>query len=220
MSAATGALKVRTFTLGPYATNCSLLWRQGGTEAWIVDASFGPGPIAAAVNELRLSPSWLLLTHAHPDHIAGVDELMAKYPAMKLAVHRAEAQWLADPSLNLSALLGSPITAGGDRGADALLDDGQTLNLDGLAFHVLHTPGHSPGGISLHCPSASLVLAGDTLFAGSIGRSDFPGSDPATLERSIRTRLYTLPGDTAVLPGHGPRTTIAAERLGNPFVRG
>lgn len=214
-----GALKARTFTLGPYATNCYLLWREGGPdrEAWIIDAGVGPAPIAAAVAELRLNPTRLLLTHAHPDHIAGADELRDRFPQMSVAIHQAEARWLSDPRLNLSALMGEHVTT---RPADALLADGQSLRLEGVEFNVLHTPGHSPGGVSLHAPAAGLVIAGDTLFAGSIGRSDFPGSDGPTLERSIRERLYTLPGETAVLPGHGPRTTIAAERLGNPFVRG
>jgi glyoxylase-like metal-dependent hydrolase (beta-lactamase superfamily II) len=105
-------------------------------------------------------------------------------------------------------------------GPDRLLRDGDVLRLGELDWRVLHTPGHSPGSITLHQPHLGVAIVGDALFAGSIGRTDFPGSDFDTLARSIRERLYTLPGSTRVLPGHGEPTTIARERAGNPFVRG
>ena len=101
-----------------------------------------------------------------------------------------------------------------------VLADGDTLDLDGLAVHCLHTPGHSPGGISFHMPDAELVIAGDALFQGSVGRTDFPDSDPQALLSGIREKLYTLPDATTVLPGHGPATTIGQEKQTNPFVRG
>jgi glyoxylase-like metal-dependent hydrolase (beta-lactamase superfamily II) len=102
---------------------------------------------------------------------------------------------------------------------DETLEDEQALGLGETRWHVLHTPGHSPGGVTLHCPDLAVAFAGDTLFAGSIGRYDFPSSDGPTLFASIRHRLYTLPDDTAVLPGHGPATTVAREKKSNPFVR-
>lgn len=226
MSGADGAspLRIKCYTLGPYATNCYLLWLEGGTDAWIVDASFSPGAIVKDVNKLGLEPSRLLLTHAHVDHIAGVEEVLSslsrpgKSPP-QLMIHADEAAWLGDPMLNLSAMGGTPVTT---RAADGLLTDGQRLVLGGAAggveFEVLHTPGHSPGGVAFYAPSHGVVLAGDSLFAGSIGRTDFPGGDLPTLERSIRERLYTLPRETRVLAGHGPGTTIGEEMDGNPYV--
>jgi len=218
-------LRIKSYTLGPYATNCYLLWIEGGTDAWIVDASFGPGRIVKDLNELGLKPSRLLLTHAHVDHIAGVEEVLralrpAGAAAPALLIHRGEESWLSDPVLNLSALGGMAVTT---RSPDEFIAEGDTLTLGGgeqsVAFNVLHTPGHSPGGVSLYAPSHGVVLSGDALFAGSIGRTDFPGGDLRTLERSIRDKLYTLPRETTVLSGHGPQTTVGEEMDTNEFVR-
>lgn len=220
-------LRVRTFTLGPYETNCYLLWTAtaGGSadqppEAWIIDAGFEPDPIIRAVRDLGLRPTWLILTHTHADHIAGVDEVLAAMPGLKTGVHALESSWLHDPMLNLSALTGMPTTALGGRDPDRLYEGGERLMLGPLEWSVLHTPGHSPGGVSLHCPAADVVLSGDALFRGSVGRTDFPGSDARSLEESIREKLYALPDQTTVLPGHGPPTTIGQERRHNPFVHG
>jgi len=227
VSAAAGSvpLRIKSYTLGPFATNCYLVWIDGGTDAWIVDASFGPGRMLKDVASMGLRVSKLLLTHAHVDHIAGVEEVLrALRPAgsgsPSLMIHGAEREWLTDPVLNLSAMGGAPVTA---READAFIGEGDVLTLGApgaaVEFGVLHTPGHSPGGVSLYVPSHGVVLAGDALFQGSIGRTDFPGGDLATLERSIREKLYTLPRETTVLSGHGPQTTIGHEVDSNPYVR-
>lgn len=226
MSGEAAPLRIKCYTLGPYATNCYLLWIEGGTDAWIVDASFGPGRIIADVQSLGLKPSRLLLTHAHVDHIAGVEEVLrALRPAGSatpaLMIHREEEGWLADPVLNLSAMGGGSVTT---RSPDGFLVEGDRLTLgEGdrtVVFDVLHTPGHSPGSVSLYAPSHAVVLSGDALFAGSIGRTDFPGGDLPALERSIRRKLYTLPRETTVLSGHGPGTTVGEEMATNPYVRG
>jgi hydroxyacylglutathione hydrolase len=216
--------QIETFTLGPYATNCFLVYQGGAADAapgaarecWIIDASFEPTPIAERISQLRLEPSKLILTHAHIDHIAGVGELLSKFPRCELLIHEAEQAWLSNPALNLSAMAGMPVTT---REAHRLLHHDETLRLGQHSWRVLHTPGHSPGGITLYSEEARAAIVGDALFAGSIGRTDFPGCDFETLATSIRTRLYTLPDATTVYPGHGPTTTIGREKLSNPFVR-
>jgi hydroxyacylglutathione hydrolase len=226
MSDALTTLRVESATLGPFATNCYVVWADAPAAegakrpAWIIDAGMGPLPLLRAVRAHNLLVEKLILTHAHIDHIAGVrevlDTLSTSQARPRLLIHAAEERWLTDPVLNLSTELGLPTTT---PPADDLLQHSNTLRLGALDFTVLHTPGHSPGGISLHCAQAGVVFAGDALFAGSIGRTDFPGCSFEDLERSIRARLYTLPDRTKVYCGHGLATTIGAEKTGNPYVR-
>jgi glyoxylase-like metal-dependent hydrolase (beta-lactamase superfamily II) len=214
---------IEGFPLGPFETNCYLVYVPGsegetrGRGCWVVDASFEPGPMIERVRELGLSPRALVLTHAHVDHIAGVDEVLAAFPGTPVAIHSAEREWLSNPALNLSIGMGMPVTA---HGPDRLLEDGGELELDGSRWKVLHTPGHSPGGVTLYNDAQRAALVGDALFAGSIGRTDFPGCDHNTLIASIRSKLYTLPEETVIYPGHGPASTIGREKRSNPFVRG
>lgn len=208
------SLRIQTVTLGPFETNCYIV--TCGTACWIIDASFEPGELIDRVRRDALQPEALILTHAHVDHIAGVDEVLRAFPGLKVFVHAAEREWLSNPTLNLSAAMGMPVTA---HGPDGVLADGNELTLGQSRWHVFHTPGHSPGGISLYNAADAIALVGDTLFAGSIGRHDFPGSDFDTLAHSIRSKLYTLPDDTKIYPGHGPGSTIGREKRTNPFVR-
>ena len=207
---------IEGFSLGPFETNCYIVSAPPAPECWIVDAGFEPAELIGRVRELALRPVALLLTHAHVDHIAGVGEVRAAFPKVPIYLHPSEAAFLGDPMLNLSGFVGMEITA---PGPDRALNDGDTLDLGATKWTVLHTPGHSPGGVTLHCPDHRIALVGDTLFNGSIGRSDFPTSDEAALHRSIRERLYTLPDETVVYPGHGPPTSIGREKRSNPFVR-
>ena len=161
-----------------------------------------------------------MLTHAHCDHIAGAFDVVKAFSqggagALPVWVHEAERDWLSNPMLNLSALMGLPVTA---PEAARLLREGDELELAGEKWRVLHTPGHSPGGITLWHEASGTAIVGDALFAGSIGRTDFPGSSFEVLARSIREKLYKLPDETRVLPGHGPETTIGREKRSNPFV--
>jgi len=217
-----GPITLERFVLGPFETNCYVVRLTGGAASgnehvWLVDAGFEPGAMLDRLSELEASPERILLTHAHADHIAGLAQVKAQFPDAPVLIHQAEAGFLADPVLNLSAGFGAPVVA---PGADSFLRDEQKLALGDIEWRALATPGHSPGGVTLYCPAASAALVGDTLFAGSIGRFDFPTSDEQLLYRSIREALYALPDDTAVYSGHGEPTTIGKEKATNPFVRG
>jgi glyoxylase-like metal-dependent hydrolase (beta-lactamase superfamily II) len=211
--------EIRTCTLGPFATNCYVVAppKQGiDRPCWIIDASFEPSAMLRAIRDNHWHPEALILTHTHVDHIAGVDEVLKAYPGLKVLVHESERAWLADPMLNLSGVMGLPVSV---NCPVQTIGNGDTLQLGDMTWRVLHTPGHSPGGITLVDNESCTAIVGDTLFAGSIGRTDFPGSSIDVLAKAIRERLYTLPDDTRVLSGHGPETTIGREKRSNPYVR-
>lgn len=206
---------IDTFVLGPFATNCYLV-RSGGS-GWLVDVGFEAGPLIEAARDSGAQIEKIILTHAHADHMGELDAARAAFPDAKVMLHENEASWLGDPVLNLSAGFGAAVTAAP---ADELLTGGEELKLGDSVWRVLEVPGHSPGSIALYNEAGRTLIAGDTLFAGSIGRYDFPTSDGEQLMRSIREQLYTLPAETRVFPGHGGATTIGRERQTNPFVRG
>ncbi len=209
-----------TCPLGTWQTNCHAVHVPDGTDpkgCWIVDCGQHPAPLIAAIRERGLTPRGILLTHCHLDHIMGIDTALSAFGTLPILCHALEREWNGDPNLNLSAFSGgmevrvSPPTA--------TVADGDTIDLCGTTWSVLHVPGHSPGSVAyLHLPSRQ-ALVGDTLFAGSIGRFDFPTSDGTALKRSILERLMVLPDDLEIRPGHGPTTTIGRERRTNPYVR-
>ncbi|MFH1748179.1 MAG: MBL fold metallo-hydrolase [Planctomycetota bacterium] len=213
-----GPLNIEVFIEPSFQENGLLLWPVDGRDCWIIDPGFSPQPdqLAAAVAERELTPQAVLLTHCHVDHLAGVPVICEKLPAAKLWVPRDEEHMPTDATENLSASLGMPIST---PAVDRLIAPGDTLELGDLKWQVLDVGGHSPGGLAFYCQQAGVVIVGDALFAGSIGRYDFPGSSGERLLKNINENLLTLPEETVVYSGHGPDTTIGHERDTNPFLR-
>lgn len=205
-------------TVGPVETNCFVIQAPNESDpkgCFVIDCGIDPHALFERIDQQGLEPRGLLLTHCHYDHIGGIEELFARYGSLPMWVHPIEKSWNGDPILNLSAASPWPFVA---PEPDHAYEDGDTLDLLGTSWRVLHLPGHSPGSVGLHNEDANVLLAGDTLFAGSVGRIDFPTSEPMHMRQSLR-RLLELPDETRVLPGHGPETSIAQERRTNPFLR-
>jgi hydroxyacylglutathione hydrolase len=202
--------------LGAYQTNCYVLRNsQIATDCLIVDPGLEAGELLDFLQQHKLNPVVVVLTHGHIDHMAGLAELRQRYSGIKVYIHKLDAEMLTEPAHNLSALAGVMFKT---KPADLLLEDNSAIEEAGMKLEVLHTPGHTPGGICLYAKDEGLVFTNDTLFADSIGRSDFPGGSMSQLASSIRAKLFTLPDDTKVYPGHGPVTTIAHEKTHNPFL--
>lgn len=199
-------------SLGELGTNCYIVSKN--KQALIVDPGGEANRVNHYLNQAKLTPVAILLTHAHFDHIGAVDALRDEHK-IPVYVHPEEKDWLMDPKLNSSSYfpLGDMII----KPADFLFEIG-SMSLAGIEFEVLHTPGHSPGGVSFVFADQATVISGDCLFQGGIGRSDLFGGDQAILYQSIK-RLYQLPDHFDVLSGHGPKTNIGHEKNHNPFVQ-
>jgi hydroxyacylglutathione hydrolase len=209
-------LQVRTLVSRPFQENTYIVWREGRTDALVIDPGLEPELILASLETHQLTPAAILNTHGHADHIGGNEALKRAFPAAPLLIGKGDAVMLADAFANLSAVFGEPLTS---PPADRTLVEGDVLDLAGLTLEVLEIPGHSPGHIVFLCRDAPcMVFGGDVLFRGSIGRYDFPGGDGPLLLDGIQKKLFPLPDDTVVYPGHGPVTTIGYEKKSNPFL--
>lgn len=207
---------LETFPVGPLQCNCTILGDEEAAEAIVIDPGYDVAMIHRRLIDLGLKLQQILVTHGHIDHIGGALKLkrltgatilMNQNDLEQLAIMEKQAAWLG---------VDTPETAPPDES----LSDGMFVGLNRLQAQVIHTPGHTQGSVCLHFAPLNLLVAGDTLFAGSIGRTDFPGGNSAQILESIQTRLLILPNETRVLPGHGPATTIDAERKSNPFLQG
>jgi len=205
-------MQVRSLPVGPLLTNCFVVWDEPSKQAMIIDPGGDADRILGLVQAEGLTVCLLVNTHGHADHILANSRLREQTGA-PLCIHELDAPMLTDSMANLSAWAGLPYRAAPP---DRLLREGDELAVGALTFRVLHTPGHTPGGISLVGPGC--VFSGDCLFEGSIGRTDFPGGNHRLLIQSIREKLLALPDDTVVYSGHGPQTTIGQERATNPFL--
>ena len=199
--------KIVRVVVGPIEENCYLVQPEAGGVLYIIDPGDEAGRIAAAVGKFTFSEVVILFTHGHFDHIHATGELVKLFGVKKAYLHAADHELFFSP-LNAYLPFIPP--------AKNLPAVSAELEFEGIK--ILHTPGHTPGGVSFYVPSLGALFSGDTLFRGSVGRSDLPGGDHAQQIKSIREKLLTLPGATAVYPGHGDATTIDREKLSNPFL--
>jgi hydroxyacylglutathione hydrolase len=211
------SLQIQTIVSMPFAENTYVAWQDGRTDAVVIDPGTEPDAILAFLRERGLTPTAILNTHGHVDHIAGNADLKAAYPDAPLVIGAGDEPLLTDPALNLSRPYGVDVVS---PPADRLVREGDTVLFAGLTLDIREIPGHSPGHIVYVVRDAGVVFGGDVLFRGSIGRTDFPGGSFEVLAAGIREKLYTMPDETVVYPGHGPVTKVGHEKRTNPFVPG
>lgn len=202
-------LLIKCFVVGPLETNCYLVADKSTGKACLIDPAGATSQIKRELKKDNLKLEFIINTHGHGDHI-----LANKDYGVPIYIHRLDADFLNDPGLNLSKMFMLGITS---PKAERLLEDGEIIKLGNLSIEVLHTPGHTPGSISLKV--GEVVFTGDALFAGSVGRTDFEYGDDELLISSIRKKLFSLDDDTVIYPGHGPSSAIGEEKSSNPFFR-
>lgn len=206
-------LIIRKLEVGPIMANCYIVGCEETKQAAVIDPGDDADRILMTLAEAELKAKYLINTHGHFDHV-GANKRMKDATGAQIAVHPDDEPMLSDLSKH-AAMFG--LKTENSPSADIHLKDGETITFGNITFEVIHTPGHSPGGICLYTPGHLFV--GDTLFMGSIGRTDLPGGDYDTLISSIKTKLLNLDEKTIVYPGHGPETSIANEKRMNPFLR-
>lgn len=197
-----------------FGSNCYIIGCSQTKEAAVIDPGGDGSKLMSLIEESGIQVKYIINTHGHLDHIGANHILKEKHPHALIMIHEDDQDMLTDPKQNLSAFMGGTVTS---PPADKTLKDGDQIKIGTtITLKVIHTPGHSKGGICLQ--GDNLVFTGDTLFGGSVGRSDFPGGSHQTLIKSIKEKLLILDDETIVYPGHGPETTIGEERETNPFI--
>jgi len=213
-------MHIEKLVLGSYENNSYVVRKDKKTSYCIViDTGLNSKLLIDFLNNNNCKPQALIITHGHADHIAGVGLIRNNFDGVKVCIHKADANMLIDSVSNLSSLAGANITTSP---ADVIFDKEKEIEYAGLKFRLIHTPGHTPGGICLYNKEEKKLFSGDTLFAGSIGRTDFNGDTQKCFEqlvKNIREKLLVLPDDTDVFPGHGKVTTIGQEKLHNRYLR-
>ena len=206
-------MKIEKFVLGIYGTNCYIIRNEDTQECFIIDPGEDSPEMVSHIRREGLQVRGILLTHGHFDHILGLDTLLQEFPVPVYA-YKDEKQLLNDATLNMSVGVGRSYTFATVEEVVA----GQVLSLVGLEIQVIHTPGHTLGSACYYVPKEEVLFSGDTLFRASVGRTDFPGGNSSQLVDSIEQKLFTLPDTTKVYPGHMDESTIAFEKIHNPFL--
>lgn len=205
-------VKIGKICLGQMQTNCYFVYREGVNEAMVIDPGSSGKHLYEKLTEHGFSVKRILLTHGHFDHIGGVDELRSLSGAPVCALAE-EKELLEDPWINVSAQMKGPLTIS----CDEFFHDGDEISCGDVSCKVIATPGHTAGGCCFYFEEAGFLVCGDTIFAESVGRSDFPTGDEKTLLDSVKKRIFTLPDETKLYPGHGPATSVGHEKEYNPF---
>lgn len=206
-------IKIGRMVVGPVQTNCYYVLNEDTKEAVVIDPADKGDRIYEEITKRGMTIRGILLTHGHFDHVMGLDSLR-KAADVKAYIGEGDAALIESADLNVSHMFGMPFSTK----ADETVKDGQVLEMAGMKIKVIGTPGHTAGGVSYYFEDAGIVVSGDTLFSESVGRTDFPTSSSAQLRESIKEKLFALPEDVYVYPGHGPVTTIEHEKANNPFV--
>ena len=204
---------VVTNALGELGTNCYTVVNTDTRQAVIIDPAANSRFLCDMIENQNYILTGLLLTHGHVDHIGAISGILEKYPEVKVFCAEEEVEVLRNPNINLSSMFGQSMSFE----ADVKLKNNQVIDLIGADMTCIHTPGHTGGGMCFYFKESKLLFSGDTLFEESVGRTDFPTGDGATLVKSIRERLFSLPEDVVVYPGHGGKTTIGNEKRYNPY---
>ena len=207
-------LHITTLPLGPFETNCYIVQSMASTRVLVIDPAADPAQIHAVLKKAGQVVDTYILTHGHIDHFSALVALLQRFPA-PVAMHAADAKWAFSASNAIPPFFDAPSSP---LATLPLPLDGQWWPDPQFRFSVIETPGHTPGSVCLYFPESQALFAGDTLFAGAIGRTDFPGGNARAMDRSLK-RLFTLPAETVVYPGHGPATRLDQEAATNYYVR-
>jgi glyoxylase-like metal-dependent hydrolase (beta-lactamase superfamily II) len=210
-------LNIVTLEVGALSTCCYLIHREGKSECAVIDPGGDGDMIAAEIAERKLELKYIIATHSHFDHVAGIEELHKKLPDAKIVCHKTCGQRMQSPQHNMGFMIGTTVRP---PAPDLEVIEGDSIEFDGVKLECLFVPGHAPGHMVFYSKEDNALFGGDVLFNGSMGRTDFEGCSFEDLIKGIKEKLLTLPAETKVYPGHGPSTSIGKEKTSNPFIQG
>lgn len=205
-------MEIAILTVGPVQTNCYIVNKEGSSSCIVIDPGEETEKIAAYIGKKGLKNEGILLTHGHFDHITGISGLLSLVGG-KVYAYETERELMMDPRQNGSVMMGYELAMEPER----LLRDGQVLNIAGMDFKVIHTPGHTKGSCCFYSEEDKILFSGDTIFMESVGRTDFPTGNARELMDSVRNKVLSLSPDVTIYPGHGPETDVAYEMANNPY---